>query len=300
MPISKIGTNSIDQAANTSFCETSGNFGIGTNNPTEKLYVVGNIVAGGTIFTGDGANTEDTSIELGAKRTGSGNCYVDLHATAGADFSARLLRYTGVNGVFEISNAGTGPLTFNLNNAERMRIDSSGNFAIANTNPAAVPNSGFIFQPAWTATGNGSFAVGHVSGSASGSRYGVFAFNSGEIGSITQNGTTGVNYNTSSDYRLKENIAPMTGALAKVSALKPVTYTWKADNSDGQGFIAHELAEVVPDAVTGEKDAVDADGNPQYQGIDTSFLVATLTAALQEAHGLIKDLQARVEALEQA
>ena len=86
--------------------------------------------------------------------------------------------------------------------------------------------------------------------------------------------------------------------MAKVSALKPVTYKWKLDDSNGEGFIAHELAEVCPHAVVGEKDAVDADGNPQYQGIDTSFLVATLTAALQEAHGLIKDLQVRVNALE--
>ena len=74
----------------------------------------------------------------------------------------------------------------------------------------------------------------------------------------------------------------MTNALATVSALKPVTYKWKADGSNGQGFIAHELAEVVPDAVVGNKDGVDANGNPNYQGIDTSFLVATLTAAIQE------------------
>ena len=74
----------------------------------------------------------------------------------------------------------------------------------------------------------------------------------------------------------------MTGALAKVALLKPCTYKWNADNSDGQGFIAHELAEVVPQCVTGEKDAVDADGKPIHQGIDVSFLVATLTAALQE------------------
>jgi hypothetical protein len=117
----------------------------------------------------------------------------------------------------------------------------------------------------------------------------VFARNSSTVGSITTS-LTATGYNTSSDYRLKENIQPMTGALAKVAALKPVTYTWKADGSDGEGFIAHELAEVIPNAVTGEKDAVetytDEDGNeqtrPKYQGIDTSFLVATLTAAIQE------------------
>ena len=88
----------------------------------------------------------------------------------------------------------------------------------------------------------------------------------------------------------------MAGALAKVAALKPVTYQWKLDGSAGEGFIAHELAEVCPDAVTGEKDAVDADGTPQYQGIDTSFLVATLTAAIQEQQALIASLTARLDA----
>jgi hypothetical protein len=109
----------------------------------------------------------------------------------------------------------------------------------------------------------------------------LFINNNGTIGSIASSGSTTF-YNTSSDYRLKNTIAPMTGALAKVALLKPCTYKWNADGSDGEGFIAHELAEVVPQCVTGQKDAVDAEGKPQYQGIDTSFLVATLTAALQE------------------
>jgi len=102
-----------------------------------------------------------------------------------------------------------------------------------------------------------------------------------QVGAISTDGTT-TSYLTSSDYRLKHDIQPMTGALAKVAALKPCTYKWKADGSDGEGFIAHELQEVVPQCVTGEKDAVDAEGKPKYQGIDTSFLVATLTAAIQE------------------
>ena len=74
----------------------------------------------------------------------------------------------------------------------------------------------------------------------------------------------------------------MTGALAKIAALKPVTYTWKVNGSAGQGFIAHELQEIVPDCVTGAKDAVDENGNVLPQGVDTSFLVATLVAAIQE------------------
>jgi len=115
----------------------------------------------------------------------------------------------------------------------------------------------------------------------------------GEINATT---TSVVAYLTSSDYRLKNTIAPMTGALAKVALLKPCTYKWNVDGSNGQGFIAHELAEVCPDAVSGEKDAVDANGNPKYQGIDTSFLVATLTAAIQEQQAIIESLKARLDA----
>jgi len=103
-------------------------------------------------------------------------------------------------------------------------------------------------------------------------------------------------YITSSDYRLKEDITPMTGALARVAALRPVTYRWKVDGSSGEGFVAHELAEVCPQAVTGEKDAVDAKGNPLYQGIDTSFLVATLTAAIQEQQAQFQALRAEFDA----
>jgi hypothetical protein len=108
-----------------------------------------------------------------------------------------------------------------------------------------------------------------------------FARNASVVGTIVTT-LAATAYNTNSDYRLKNTIAPMTGALAKVALLKPCTYKWNVDNSNGQGFIAHELAEVLPQCVTGEKDAVDAEGKPQYQGIDTSFLVATLAAAIQE------------------
>jgi len=90
----------------------------------------------------------------------------------------------------------------------------------------------------------------------------------------------------------------MTGALDKVTQLNPVTYTWKVDGTNGQGFIAHELQAIVPDCVGGTKDAVDAEGNPVYQDIDTSYLVATLTAAIKEQQTIINELKTRIEALE--
>jgi hypothetical protein len=119
------------------------------------------------------------------------------------------------------------------------------------------------------------------------------------VNTITVSGST-ITYPTSSDYRLKEDIQPMTGALAKVSALKPCTYKWRADGSFGQGFIAHELQEVIPQAVVGEKDAVRDDGSIKPQGIDTSFLVATLTAAIQEQQALITSQSELIDAQQAA
>ena len=118
------------------------------------------------------------------------------------------------------------------------------------------------------------------------------------IGSITTDGSATA-FNTSSDYRLKENIAPLTEAADRLSQLQVRRFNF-ISNPDYtvDGFIAHEVQAVVPECVTGEKDAVDADGNPIYQGIDQSKLVPLLTAALQEAVAEIKALKARVAALE--
>ena len=119
------------------------------------------------------------------------------------------------------------------------------------------------------------------------------------VGSISVSGAA-TTYNTTSDYRLKEDVQPMVGASDRVMALNPVNFSWKTNGSRVDGFLAHEAQEVVPEAVTGEKDAVDADGNPEYQGIDQSKLVPVLTAALQEALTKIEALEARIVALETA
>lgn len=115
------------------------------------------------------------------------------------------------------------------------------------------------------------------------------------VGSVTTNGSATA-YNTSSDYRLKENIAPLANAVSRVKQLAPKNFSWKNNPGLGtvEGFIAHELQRVSPDAVHGEKDAVDGNGNPVYQGIDTSVLVPLLTAALQEALARIEVLEAKV------
>jgi hypothetical protein len=190
--------------------------------------------------------------------------------------------------------------------SERARIDTSGNLLVGKTSSdLSTPGFGVDIR---------SGVLNGVSIIKNDSNWGTALFirrntgvGTGTVAEFNYNGTTtgtiGITatttaYNTSSDYRLKDNVQPMTGALAKVALLKPCNYTWKADGSDGEGFIAHELAEICPQAVTGEKDAVNEDGSIKPQGIDTSFLVATLTAAIKEQQQMIETLQAKVAALE--
>jgi hypothetical protein len=101
--------------------------------------------------------------------------------------------------------------------------------------------------------------------------------------------------NTSSDYRLKENVTPVSDGITRLQQLKPSRFNFIADPAKTvDGFLAHEVQTIVPEAITGEKDAVDDDGNPEYQGIDQSKLVPLLTAALQEAIAKIEVLEQRL------
>jgi len=177
--------------------------------------------------------------------------------------------------------------------AERMRIDSSGNVLVGTTSVLGGINKLCLLY-------DGSTSGGLLTKTSTNITYTAANFlnSSGtSVGNIVCSATN-TTYATSSDYRLKENVQPMVGSLNTISKLNPVTYDWIADKSKGQGFIAHELQEIVPEAVSGIKDDVNEDGSIKPQGIDTSFLVATLTCAIQEQQALITDLTTRISALE--
>ena len=262
--------------------DSSGNVGIGTNSPSSFYSEARNLVVG----TGTG---------------GQGMTIYSGSASQGRLFFANSTSGSGQYNGFVQYNHSDNSLAFGTNGGnERMRIDSSGNLLVGTTNLIAKVSvdtsgqSGLSLRQ--VSTGGWQFLQNTLLNGGI-NYFTLFQNNGSTIGSITGNGTS-TTYATSSDYRLKENIQPMQNALATVAQLNPVTYTWKADGSDGQGFIAHELQAVVPDCVTGEKDAVDEDGNPVYQGIDTSFLVATLTKAIQELSAKNDALEARIAALE--
>lgn len=267
--------------------DSSGNVGIGTTAPFGKIQAVL-----GTSQNWGGAWSTSTAVFGSAGSTG-GAIALSYDDTRGGVLGSIT---PGV--AWRPVSLYASQLLFCTDGAnERARIDSSG-VVMFNTT-AQLIRGGETFRVNG-GTGIASF-YSNVNGPviAIKNNYAVstyqIAFNNNtqECGTITTGSNT-VGYNSNSDYRLKEDVQPMTGALAKVALLKPVTYKWKADGSDGQGFIAHELQEVVPEAVTGVKDGVDDDGNPRYQGIDTSFLVATLTAAIQELKAELDALKAQV------
>ena len=173
-----------------------------------------------------------------------------------------------------------------------MRIDSSGRLMIGTT--SSISGTVQVKAGGDTITTQTTGSVGATNATAIG-----FKNNAGTYsGAIYVNGSS-TTYNTSSDYRLKENVVDITDGITRVKQLQPKRFNFIVDaDTTVDGFLAHEAQTVVPEAVTGTHNEVDGDGNAVMQGIDQSKLVPLLTAALQEAIAKIETLQAKVAALE--
>ena len=214
------------------------------------------------------------------------NCDADATWTSGSSQPTRLTFST-------TSNSASSP-------TERMRISANGVVSIGTTGTSLGATDGVIFgalESAFTVSTAGNVPIRIYNKDTAGTRYCMeFRSASAAVGSITHDGTN-TSYTTSSDYRLKENVAAVTDGITRLQQLKPSRFNFISNpDKTVDGFIAHEAQAVVPECVTGEKDAIDDDGEPVYQGIDQAKLVPLLTAALQEAIAKIESLEARLTA----
>ena len=323
--------NSDDTFTEKLIIKSNGNVGIGTTAPTARLHVQGPndttfvngratmSIAGDDLYDADGAGA---GINFSGRYLANGEftTFATIHTENenpnGSRYDCSL--------VFGTRRTGTG----SASDLERMRITSLGELALHTKNPWYVYNQttgegAMSYLPVsygqredWGATNTtgGSLMISNDSahgwaniyvnrfGYSSGldARFIDFLINgAGMGGNISANSSgNGVNYNTGSDRRLKSDIVDMTDGKDVVMQLKPRRFIWKSNHVEGDGFIADELSQVIPHAVSGEPDATNDDGTPKYQGVDYSKMVPVLTSALQQALQEIEQLKTRIETLE--
>jgi len=291
----------------------NGNVGVGTTTPASRLDIHG---TGFTSFAGNGSGSIP---EVSIYAPYSADSYRGIgftHATDGVAYAKIASRHNGSGSwlSFGTSNNYASGIT-----NQAMVINPNGNVGIGITAPnqklevngvglfghtnrvgsAVNTDDGITIDPGgffWgsRASGNGVYFAQLLG--TTGTLH-LFMVNSSAVGSITTNGSSTL-YNTTSDYRLKQNVSSLKGALEEIGKIKPAYYQFKATPEITEaGFIAHELQEVYPQAVTGTKDQVDEEGNPVYQNVDYGKLTPLLTAGVQELRALVEAQQNEIDAL---
>jgi hypothetical protein len=271
--------------------DSSGNVGIGTSNAGAKIEInaSGGGLGGFTSFKTKYGTSSVQSLSIGQVTAGNGAWIGMAQYRAGGFWqtegtAAGLINFEA-DGVISFSTNSGLTANTDYNKTERMRITSGGDVLVGDS--SFVADSLRIDQ-------NGIISISRT-GTSTQVHHNFYNGN-GLVGTISTSGSSTA-YNTSSDYRLKENVVEMTGALDRVDALKPSRFNFIADpEKTVDGFLAHEVAEVVPEAVTGEKDAVDEEGNPIYQGIDQSKIVPLLVGAIKELRAEIETLKSQLNA----
>jgi hypothetical protein len=249
--------------------QSGGNVGIGVSNPQSKLEVVDGT---GCVFRaiGNGTNV----MEIGNYKAG-GEGYQKL------DIAGSILAfYTGTAG------GGSAP--------ERMRITSGGElyWKVNDISGTALSDGGITFRD----SGSNKFIQVSSGLSTDGLLLAFYKKNGSVVtntGTIETSGNS-TNYNTTSDYRIKEDFREING-FEKLSKIKVYDFKWKDSDARMDGVIAHELQEILPYAVTGQKDAVDEDGNDKIQGVDYSKIVPVLIKAIQEQQEQIDSLKNQIK-----
>jgi hypothetical protein len=246
---------------------SGGNIGIGTSTPSVNLEVKGTDFS---VYPTIRVNHDTGIVAM------SMDLICDVFSAAGI-----------------IDVGANGNTIFRRGSSDSMLIDGDGYIGINTSSPNAR------VHVRETIEGQRAMTIQVKESMLAGAGLINFENNAGSnVGSIHYNGFS-TSYNTSSDYRLKENVVKIDGALDRLKLLKPVKFNFiSRPDITVDGFIAHEVQEVIPEAIVGAKDELDKDGKPKYQGIDHSKIVPLLTAALQEAIDKITQLEERINKLE--
>jgi hypothetical protein len=238
-------------------------------NEAGRFDTSGNLLVGTTSVT-NGVSGTETALTLQGNSSGKSASFVAVN-NAGTGVG-----YFGVftDNVTYLASKTNHALVLGTNNAERARIDSSGNLLVGSTSLSGInTNGGFSYS---VSSGQGYSVHSHTSGTASGTPYQYFFYNNSVIGSITQSGTTAVLYNVMSDQRAKENIVDADSASTLIDALQVRKFDWKTDNTHQRyGFVAQELVTVAPEAVYQPANEDD------MMAVDYSKLVPMLVKEIQ-------------------
>ena len=269
--------NSSGDATGAMRLDSSGNLGVGVTPSAWGSTFRAMDVLGYASFSGYNNNEADMSC----------NGYYNSGWKYKNTAAATLYQQNAGTHAWQIAASGTAGNSISFTQA--MTLDASGNFLVGTTTAGAK----------FTLQYDGGVVVGqniNDSANTTNSTLMQFLIQGTQVGTIKRVGaTSAVIYNTASDYRLKTVVGAVTGQGDRIDALKPINYLWKEGNTSARGFLAHEFQEVYANSVSGDKDAVDANGNPVYQAMQasTSEVIADLVAEIQS-------LRKRLAALESA
>jgi len=289
-PLSNFSSTGIDDNADATAItiDSSENVGIGTTSPSDLLHLYKSSNDSIMRIQWDASHAGKISFREGGTETGQ----IEMHSPTDAVEAGNMLIATTSSG------AAGKAIVFQTNSSERMRISAEG-IRTGNLNETlGLTSSAYGLA----LSGNGYASLRIRRGSDSGACVGFYGFSSSTsvVGTISVTGSSTA-YNTSSDHRLKENVIDLADATTRVKQLQPKRFNFIADaDTTVDGFLAHEVSSIVPEAITGTHNEVDEEGNPVYQGIDQSKLVPLLTASLKEAIAKIEELETRIATLENA
>ena len=276
------------------------NVAVGHNAGGAVTTGVQGVYIGGLAGDADTSGGKNTYVGYNAGTANAGDQNVFIGHSAGSaitdgDKNTIIGKYDGNSDGLDIRTSDNYIVLSDGDGNVQLAIHGDGNVSVGDQKTRFTSNATLNVDQ----LGSGFPLLCHRDGTGDGVQI-SFRNDNGQVGRINTSGSA-TSYVTSSDYRLKENVVDMTGAIDRVKQLSPKRFNFIADaDTTVDGFLAHEVESVIPNAVTGKKDAVDENGDIDPQGIDHGFLVPLLTKALQEQQATIEALTARITALENA